>query len=204
MKGLNTCFPFALLLLIVCSVSLASAQPHNDFSQRNIEQKTKEAKEGKLDYKFVMILIQTAGNAFEQALENPHADGWWDSALEKYEAGLKLYETGKAEPIYIAATAIQLGAVNLHRNRYKTAERLFCKGVALLEDYKPNSNTELVKHQYVLGLGYLGRVYRLEGQTELAKKTLSKALSFAERHFGKDSIEAKVTRSHMKWIKPTD
>ncbi|MCP4373920.1 MAG: hypothetical protein GY797_38325 [Deltaproteobacteria bacterium] len=202
MKGLRLLFAVAIGLFITCLFSSTSAwaQSSNDIiiAPHYIEQKIKEAKAGKLDYEFASWVVQAAENAFLQASKNPTAEDWWDSALEKYEIAYILYEEGKAEPIYLAATAIRLGTIHIHNNILNRAEQLLRKGVALLEDYKPATNVKLIKREYIFGLGYLGRVYRLQDRTELAKETLSKALSFAKKYFGDDSPEVKALMSHMR------
>jgi tetratricopeptide (TPR) repeat protein len=176
-------------LVVQGHASVSQAQKDIIVSPAYIKQKVEEAKAGKLDHSFAGMLGEAGDAAFDNAMKNRPAKGWLDSAGDKYEAVLSLYEAGNAEPVYRAVAASRLGAVRMHQERLEAAEQLFRKCVDVLEAANPDVSSEHAKREYVFGLGFLGRVYRLQERKQLASETLDKALKLAQRYFGSDSPE---------------
>jgi tetratricopeptide (TPR) repeat protein len=155
-------------------------------SPRYIETKIVEAKSGKLDYEFAAVLGAAAGKAMLKGAGKGPNNGWLGSARDKYDAMLRLYEAGNADPRYIGVTALRLGTVYYHLEDHDRAEKLLLKGIAILEPSVATDPDEITT-EYAIGLGFLARVYRSENRIQEGRQQFDKALKFAEIHFGTSS-----------------
>jgi tetratricopeptide (TPR) repeat protein len=165
-----------------------------------IETKVAEAKQGKLDYEFAAFMVQAGEKAFMKGAGRGAANGWLLSAQDKYQAALRLYEAGRAAPPYVAVTSIHLGAVEMHLGNLDYAEKLETRGTSMLESLELTTSARQVETEYVVGLGWLARIYRQQNEPARAHKELDKALTFAREHLGENSAEFNALRQMEKVI----
>lgn len=150
------------------------------FSRRFLQEKIDEAKSGQINHQFVQLLVSKA--------ENAESNHWWESALDKYKTVLNIYQAGDAHKVLIAASMLKVGAVQMRLMNLNDAEGNLSRGLELLEaEVDISGSDERIQTAYVIGMGYLGRTYRLQKRGKLADKTIRDALSKTAQFFGEDS-----------------
>jgi len=207
-----------LLLLAICSACDRQAPPNpvaeqagGDSEPSNgntdiiispqyIETKIVEARSGKLDYQFAAVVGAAAEKAMLKGAGKGPNNGWLNSARDKYDAVLRLYEAGNADPRFIGVTALRLGSVYYHLADHDRAEKLLLKGIAILEPSIATDPNEITT-EYAIGLGFLARVYRSENRIEEGRQQIDKALKFAKIHFGTSSSVFKTLENTRELLR---
>src|SRR5262249_32706379 len=148
----------------------------------------------KIDSDWIKALTDEACRLHDAAVE-AYGGGRVDEAEELFRRSIALFEQveGPASPD-VAAALGNLGAVLEDQGDYLTAEGCYVRAATITEamengGFKNYEDDEDVARLRLQSLDNLGRIRRMQGRYAQAEPLIRRALNFAVRTFGAESLE---------------